>query len=358
MTTPTNKSFGTIVTSFYYLNAGLTNLDNFLDYLKESPLIENCTDKDFCNLLFQEDNFGNTLLQYISRENQALNLFVEILNEYKNEFKLITPDKWSFVSTQNKNDCHKYLIEFYGQKYFDSIFNPKNPDICTYSQDYFLDYYLSGKLNHLLIAENLKKLPETNQFQEYIFYMLIFLSEDKEGVKKLILESAKNEESKKSSYGFLFSKLLYKENIQFYKTSRGSTTLTELKLNLPTEIDLKLLIDNLGISKTSEVISDYLNLQKEYILQNKIQYTDIKFDKKRLETLMHSDIKFIDCGQIFALALKKEPEILSYLLLTDVIKKEHLWCNLKDENLKIRANHYNLQNTLETNAEPRKKLKI
>lgn len=355
MTTITDKSFGTTVTAFYYLNSGSTNLDSFVNYLKETLQVKQL---NLFNLLFEEDKHGNTLLNYLIAANEPSNLLVEILHKYKKEFKLITPDKWEFVLTQNKNDCHKYLVEFYGQTYFDSIFNPNNPNIFSYSQDYFLDYYLSGKLNNLLIAENLKKIPETNQFQEYIFYMLIFLSEDKEGVKKLILESAKNEESKKSSHGFLFSKLLYKENIQIYTISGSSTKLTELKLNLPTEIDLKLLIDNLGITKTSEVISDYLNLQKEYILQNKIQYTSIKFDKKRLEALMHSDIKFIDCGQIFALALKNEPEILSYLLLTDVVKKEHLWCNLKDENLIIRANHYNLQNTLETNVEPRKKLKI
>ena len=358
MTTITDKSFGTTVTAFYYLNSGSINLDNFVSYLKEILPIENCTDKDFFNLLFEEDKHGNTLLSYLIEANEPSNLLVEVLHKYKNEFKLITPDKWEFVLTQNKNDCHKSLVDFYGQKYFDSIFNPDNPNICNYSQDYFLEYYLSGKLTHLLIPDNLKLLPETNQFQEYIFYMLMFLSKDKEGVKEFILESAKSEETKKSSNGLLFSKLLYKENTQLYTLGKSSTTLIELKLNLPTEVELNLLIDNWGINKTSEVISDYLNLQKEYILTNKIPYTDIKFDKRRLDALMHSDIKFIDCGQIFALALKNEPEILSYLLLTDVVKKEHLWFNLKDENLKIRANHYTLQNTLETNAEIRKKLKI
>lgn len=355
MTTITDKDFSTKVTAFYYLNSGSTNLDSFVNYLKETLQVEQL---NLFDLLFEADKHGNTLLNYIIRANEPSNLLIEILHKYKNEFQLITPDKWEFVLTQNKNDCHKSVIDFYGQEYFDLIFNQNNPNICRYSQDYFLDYYLSGKLNHLLIADNLKFLPETNIFQEYIFYMLVFLSEDKEGVRKFILDSAKNEESKKSFHGFLFSKLLYKENIQTYNISGNSSTLIELKLNLPTEIDLKLLIDNLGISKTSEVISDYLNLQKEYILENKIKHTDIKFDKRRLEALMHSDIKFIDCGQTFALALKSEPEILSYLILTDVIKKEHLWCHIKDDHLKIRANHYNLQNTLETNVEPRKRLKI
>jgi hypothetical protein len=355
MTTITDKSFGTTVTAFYYLNSGSTNLDSFVNYLKETLKVEQL---NLFSLLFEEDKHGTTLLNYLIGANEPSNLLVEILHKYKNEFKLITPNKWDFILTQNKNDCHKSLIDFYGQKYFDSIFNPNNPDLCSYSQDYFLKYYLSGQLNHLLIAENLKKLPEINQFQEYIFYMLIFLSADKEGVKKFILESANNEETKKSSNGFLFSKLLYKENTQVYNISGSSTTLIELKLNLPTEVELNLLIDNWGINKTSEVISDYLNLQKEYILQNKIPYTDIKFDKRKLDALMHSDIKIIDCGEILALALKNEPEILSYLLVTDVIKKEHLLCNIKNEKLVIRVNHHILQNTLNTNVEPRKKLKI
>jgi hypothetical protein len=171
MTTITDKSFGTTVTAFYYLNSGSTNLDSFVNYLKETLKVEQL---NLFSLLFEEDKHGTTLLNYLIGANEPSNLLVEILHKYKNEFKLITPNKWDFILTQNKNDCHKSLIDFYGQKYFDSIFNPNNPDICSYSKDYFLDYYLSDKLSHLLIAENFKKFTRNKSIPRIFFLYFNF----------------------------------------------------------------------------------------------------------------------------------------------------------------------------------------
>jgi hypothetical protein len=351
-------NFHGLITTFSFFHANAMTLDKLIEHFKEDRIYESMSFEYllFANNGFHKDSKGHSIVDLLTLEKDADNLFKEVLTRYEEQFKTIPPKKWDFISLQNKNKCHDILLDFYGTDYFESIFDLNKNNISLYSRDYSSKYYFSNKLDHKINIDNLKHFYEHNC---NILHTLVFLEKDKENFKNFIIDSAKSEETKKSSKGLLFSNLLYKHNKQVYDFGGSpESIIIELKLHLPKEDDLNILIDNWGINKTSEIISEYFKLQEEYITFNKIPFTKVTLDRNKLMKLIDYNINFIDCGKTLALGLKFEPQLLSYFLITDVIKKEQLLTHIQEDSLQIRVNHHMLQNTLSTNAVPKKKIKL
>jgi hypothetical protein len=130
-------------------------------------------------------------------------------------------------------------------------------------------------------------------------------------------------------------------------------------LKLPSKDELNILVEKWGIDKTSQVISDYMNYQKEYLTQPSIHDKyKIKFDEEALVNLITKKIKFIDCGSTLSLFLKNNLELTSYLIINGSITPDDLLSNINNKRLYTEAHSLILESALDKQDKEQTKRKL
>jgi len=295
---------------------------------------------ELIDILFKKDKNGFCLLFYIINES-AHSLFSGILNKYESQFKELIPNEWEFVLWRNRNDCHNLFAQKYGRNAFDKI-SDNNGRVLFYSEEYFTKYYLMGFLDDFYKVENISKFKEFTYKPLDIIHTLNFFNADTKGFKNFILNNkGKSLSDISSSHGFSFSDLLF-ETINLQSISG------HLRLILPGEKDFNILTAKFGVNKSSEIISDFINFQYEYMSSfDDYSKFNIKFDSEKMKSLIKTDCQFISCGKALINGLQHNPDLLSYFIINDSISKDDLISNITDKELKVKAEHDLLNSTLD-----------
>ena len=344
-----SENFYVLAASFYY--TGGKNRRDFIDYMHECEdygpntnlvkLLFNNTDYSF-----KKDDNQRCLLDYITMHHNSDQLLKEILQEYRYKFSLIQPDSWNFIFTNNNTKPYSILESFYNKDYVQSIFNPDSIEVSKYHNIYLGQFYNEGKLDDFFTIDNLKQFHNNPSCSA--LHSLLFLEKDRNQFRQFMFNSSKDEFSQKSSNGLIFEDLLYKVNIMNHQLKNGSPyNVISLKFNLPKVSDLEILIKIWGIEKTSEIVSDYLCLQKEYLSFTNKEFTTTSFKEDELLNIIDLGIELKNCGSTLCMGLTMDMELTSYLIITGAINKEDLLVNLKKENLHAKAHHHLLNSELE-----------
>jgi hypothetical protein len=119
---------------------------------------------------------------------------------------------------------------------------------------------------------------------------------------------------------------------------------------------LDILVARKGNEKASKLISEFINFQHEYILSfNDHSDYSFRFEREVFKSLINADINLKNCGKALAFGLKGNPDIMSYLIINDIITKEDLLLNIADTELKIKAEHNMLDKSLDKKNESLKR---
>lgn len=297
---------------------------------------------EFTDLLFQLDESKNCPIEHIVSEN-AIDLFINLLDKYKD--KLSTkPQKWEFLLFYPSLDCHEHFINVYGENYFSKILNPNGENFTRYSHEHFKKLYLDGKLDNFFKVDNMKSMYDNSSLS--MLHALAFFDADKEKFKWFMQEQFTDDFSadlSNISSNFLqYNRLIGRLNV----TTKGFSK--NIILKVPSKYETDILIDKWGIDKTSEVISEYMNYQKQYMTQTSIldKYA-VKFDEEKLIDLITKKIKFINCGAALSFGLKENLELISYFVINGSIKQEDLLANITNKKLHTEAHSVILDTILE-----------
>lgn len=347
-----------IIINDYYHSHNEYELSRFKSFTRQTLASFN-VEADIFDVLFIPGKHKCSILHYFVIENKH-DLFKELLEEYSKQFKLIPPSQWEFILMEKENDCYKNFINFYGEEYLKKIIQSNLSFVTGYSEPSFKKYYLNGDLDHFYKLENIQTFDKDAIYE--MVQALNFFDNDKEGFKQFMLNQA-NESSKKNSSGnYKYESLIYhvnKESVKRFKDGKEAL-LKDITLTLPCIEEVDILIEKWGINKTSQVISDYLNFQKEYTINtNKNNLLKVTFIGDILNDLIKKQIKFINCGEALSFGLKHNAAHLSYFLINGTISKDDLLMHITDKELKKEATYNLLNEQLITNNEKNiKKLKV
>jgi hypothetical protein len=324
-------------------------IDEFEAEVKQQLLAHNVK-CDLIDVLFKPDESGLCLFVYLVN-GEAKPLFDSILEKYKNEFKDFIPNEWEFMIWVNPNECHNSFTNFYGRNAIDKIVDMKT-NVLYYSTDYFTKYYLQDKLDYFYTIDNMKGF--NNILSRPIIHLLNFFEADSHGFKKFMMDN-------KSSNNLAFEKsdIFKLENLMFKHFSVHSIN-HYVGLFLPDAKEFDILVARKGNEKASKLISEFINFQHEYILSfNDHSDYSFRFEREVFKSLINADINFKNCGKALAFGLKRNPDIMSYLIINDIITKEDLLLNIEDTELKIKAEHNMLDKSLDKKTEsPKRKVKL
>jgi hypothetical protein len=309
---------------------------------------------DFFELLFQLDDSNCSPLEHIVSEN-AINLFIDLLDKYEDKFLLIKPEKWEFLLFYPSHDCHEHFINIFGNDYFENVASGTN--FTRYHIEHFKKLYINGKLDDYFKVENMKSMYDSPSCST--IHALSFYDSNKEKFKQFMQEQFTSELSADlsncSSNWLQYNRLICRLNVNIKGLEKTFI------LKLPSNEELEILIEKWGIDKTSQVISDYMNYQKEYLTQPSIKNKyKIKFDEERLVNLITKKIKFINCSKALSFGLKTNLELLSYLIINGSIKQEDLLTNINNKQLYTEAHCVILDSSLDKQDDDsiKRKLKL
>jgi len=297
----------------------------------------------FLDTLFLEDNAKVSALSSMV-QNNGHQLFISLLEKYKTEFKEIEPEKWSFVFWFEKNNCHDCLLNFYGKEYFKNILNPNNYDFTAYHYDFFSKYYLSGTLDNSFTMNNLKNCHEN--FSINMVHALNFYESNKDEFKNFILNIIK-EPNAKDYTNLKFHRFIYLTRRGSNPPPNGNAENNQIfNISLPSDNEISLLIKKWGISKTSQLLSEYLNFQHECLklIENKGK---IILNSELMENLIKKDLQFNNCGEILAIGLRDDRDVFSYFILNGSISTENILNSMQNSDLYKKAHYQFLNETLE-----------
>lgn len=297
---------------------------------------------EFTEILFQLDESNARPIEHIVSEN-AIELFIELLDKYTNKFAS-KPEQWEFLLSYPSYDCHEYFINVYGEDYFNKILNQNGQNFTRYHQKHFKTLYLEGKLDNFFLVENMKSMYDNSSLS--MLHALAFFDADKEKFKAFMQEKFTDDLAADLSIlstNFLqYNRLIGRLNVSSKGFPQG------VILKVPSKYETDILIEKWGIDKTSQVISEYMNYQKEYMTQPEIlNKYKVKFDEEKLIELITKKIKFIDCGSALSFGLKDNIELLSYFIINGSIKQEELLSNITNKQLHTEAHYLLLNSSLE-----------
>jgi hypothetical protein len=311
------------------------------------------------DVLFIPGTHGCSILHYFVMENKY-GLFEQILDEYKEKFKLIPASQWEFMLMEKDNDCHKSLIKFYDENYFQQILKSNLAFVSSYSEPSFKEHYLNGSLDNFYKIENLKTFDNSPTYE--MVQALSFFDADREGFKSFMLGQSEKYGEKKSLNNYKYECLIYAtENEKIKKFKDGKSVIVkDITLNLPDEEEVDILINKWGITKTSQVISEYLKFQKEYTIKaNKNNLLKVNFVGETLNRLIKKKIDFSNCGEALCFGLKNNSAHLAYFIINVIISKDNLLMYVHDKQLKREASYHILNESLDKKTEATtKKLKL
>jgi hypothetical protein len=309
---------------------------------------------DLIDVLFKPDERGFNLLLYMVNDESNHPLFSSILEKYQDQLKNFLPNEWGFMIWVNPNECHNSLTKFYGKNVMDKIVDMKK-NVLYYSVEHFTKYYLQDKLDYFYKIDNMKLFNK--MLTKPMLHLLNFFEADTEGFKKFMFDNKSSDNlgdlALITSNDFNFENLMLKHysvrSINHY-----------VSIFLPNEKEFNILVAKWGNEKASKVISDFINFQNEYILSfNDNNDYPFKFEREIMKSLINAGINFNNCGKSLAFGLRDESEIMSYLIINDIIKKDDLLININDSELKIKAEHYMLDLSLDKKIDlPKKKVKL
>lgn len=351
------KAVEHIMSNYVDFGTSAYEIDTFKSYAKK-VLDTFDISNDIFDLLFIPGKSGCSILHYFVMENKY-GLFSQMLDEYKDKFKIIPASQWEFMLMEKDNDCHKSFIKFYGEEYFQQILKSELSFVTCYSEPSFKKYYLTGELDHFYKLENIHTFDSTGTCE--MLHALNFFNADKEGFKKFMIDQSEEQNSSKS---YKYEKLIYtikEESTRNLKDGRN-VKIKDIILKLPEGYEVELLIEKWGIDKTSQVISEYLKFQKEYsITANKSNLLKVNFDGDMLNKLIKKKIDFSNCGETLCFGLKNNSAQLAYFIINGIISKDHLLMYIHDKELKTEASYHVLNESLDKKNDihtPTKRLKV
>ena len=310
---------------------------------------------DFTDILFQLNESKERPIEHIVSEN-AIELFITLLDKYENKLSS-KPEHWEFLLFYPSHDCHEHFINVYGENYFNQILNSSGQNFTRYHQEHFKKLYLDGKLDSFFKVENMKNMYDNSSLS--MLHALAFFDADKEKFKSFMQEQFTDDLSadlSNLSSSFLqYNRLIGRLQVTSNNLAKG------VILKVPSKYETDILIEKWGIDKTSQVISEYINYQKEYMTAPGIlNKYPIKFDEEKLVDLITKKIKFIDCGSALSFGLERNIELLSFFIINGSIKQEDLLSNIKNKQLHNEAHYLLLDASLEKNDDTStgKKLKL
>jgi hypothetical protein len=310
---------------------------------------------EFTDILFQLNESKERPIEHIDSEN-AIVLFIDLLHKYENKLAS-KPEQWEFLLFYPSYDCHEHFIGVYGEDYFNQIINPSGENFTHYHQEHFKKLYLEGKLDKFLKVENMKNMYDNSSLS--MLHALAFFDADRENFKSFMQEQFTNDlaaDLSSISSNFLqYNRLIGRLQVTSNNLAKG------VILKVPSKYETDILIEKWGIDKTSQVISEYMNYQKEYMTQPGIlNKYPIKFDEDKLVDLITKKIQFINCGSALSFGLERNIELLSYFIINGAIKQEDLLSNIKNKHLHTEANYLLLNSSLGKNdvLSTGKKLKL
>lgn len=318
---------------------------------------------DFIDVLFQLDETKSPPLFHITSEN-SVELFINLLDKYKNKFLTIEPNQWEFLLFHSKNDCLDAFINFYGNEYFEKIVSYNGENFTRYHKEHFTKLFLEGHLDSLFKIENMQFMHESSLTT---LHTLVFFDNDKKTfinfMKEQYTDDLSADLSNMSSNWLQYNRLIGRLNpSSSIKNKQGSISIDRsVTLRLPSIDEVNVLNKKWGAEKTSQVISDYLNYQKDYLTQpSMLDKYQVNFDEEKMSNLISHEFKFNNCGSALCFGLKDNLELLSYFIVTGSVKQEDLLTNIKNKQLYTSANHYILNESLEkkNDASSEKKLKL
>lgn len=295
---------------------------------------QNCS---LIDVLFKPDNNGFCMLLYMISD-AGHSLFSSIMEKYKDEFKTFHPNEWEFMLWVKHSKSHDSFIEFYGNKSIDKLVDLKQ-SVLFYSSDHFYQHFLLNKLDSFYEIENIRKF--NNRISKPVIHLLNFLNADADGFKNFMMDNKLNNSLEHTKDNFKFEDLMCKHY--------GVGSLTHyINLHLPNGKEFDVLASKWGIDKASQVVSDFINFQHEYILSfNDAENYTYKFPVVELKSLIEVGVKFTNCGSALAFGIKDKSDFLSYFIINNIITKDDLLKNMEDKELKIKAEHDMLENSLE-----------
>jgi len=294
------------------------------------------------DLYFIRRHNNTSILFAITSENQH-GLFSEILEIYKSEFESIPKEKLESMLWVDENDCHKILYSHLGKDFFNDL-DHLNSHVFYYSNKNFVKYYLLGKFDNFFKIENLSKIDD--YIEDIFTHLMLFYSEDKVGFEKALFNPPSN--------------LSFESKHLIYIEPHPNTFSSSKILHLPNENEINTLISIWGVDKTSEVISDYMKLQKKY-METSFPYTNnIEYESNKLKHLIKTEIDLNNCGSSLAFGLRHNTDLLSHFIIKGIITHDHLLDNIKDKEIQAKTHHDVLKSSLETKSEnkPNKKNKL
>jgi hypothetical protein len=289
------------------------------------------------DVLFKPDNNGFCIFLYILSENKHP-LFSSIIDKYKDELSTFLPNEWEFMLWVKHNKCHDSFTEFYGKEAIDKLVDLKQ-NVLFYSSDHFYHNFLLNKLDSFYEIENMKKF--NYKITRPVIHLLNFFNVDPDGFKNFMMDNKLNNSLEYTKDSFKFTDLMCKHY--------GVGSLNHyINLHLPNGKEFDVLASKWGADKASQVISDFINFQNEYILSfNDAENYTFKFPAVELKSLIELGVKFNNCGIALAFGVKDKSDFLSYFIINNIITKDDLLKNMEDKELKIKAEHDMLENSLE-----------
>lgn len=352
------QAIDNITTNYVDFGGSEYEIDKFIPFARRT-LDKFGISNDLFDVLFLPGKHGCSILHYFVIENKY-GLFGQLLDNYKEQFKLIPANQWEFMLMEKDNDCHKYFIEFYGEEYFQQIFKSNLSFVTSYSEPSFKEHYLNGDLDTFYKMENLKTFDSSPTYE--MVQALNFFNADKEGFKSFMLRQAEENGDNYSTENYQYEKLIYRVDNEVVKNLKDGRRIRvkDITLSLPAEEEIDILIEKWGIKKTSEVITEYLKFQKEYSVKaNKNNLLKVSFVGDTLNRLIKKKINFNDCGEALCFGLKDNSAHLAYFIINGIISKEHLLMYIHDKELKTESSYHILNESLDKKTEVNaKKLKL
>lgn len=292
---------------------------------------------DLIDVLFKPDNNGFCMLLYMISEG-GNSLFSNVLEKYKNELEIFHPNEWEFMLWFKNKKCHDSFIAFYGDNAIEQLVDLKK-NVLLYSPDHFYQHFLLNKLDSFYQIENMKKFND--KVSNPVIHLLNFLEADPDGFKKFMMDNKLNNSLEHKKNNFKFEDLMCKHY--------GLNSLNHyINLHLPNGKEFDVLSSKWGVDKASQVISDFINFQNEYILSfSDYDKYNFKFPVVELKSLIQVGVNFANCGNSLAFALQDKPDFLSYFIINNIITKDDLLNNIRDKELKTKAHHDLLENSLD-----------
>lgn len=292
---------------------------------------------DLIDILFKPDNNGFCMLLYMTSDG-GHTLFSSIIDKYKDNLNTFIPQEWEFIAWIKNNKFYQSFEEFYGEKAIDQIIELKQ-NVLYYSTDNFYKYFLLDKLDSFYKIENMHCFD--SKIKKPVIHLLNFLYVDPDGFKKFMMDNKSSNSLAHTKDNFKFDDLMFKHY------SVGSLN-HYISLNLPNGKEFDVLASKWGADKASEVVSDFINFQNQYILSfNDAEKYSFEFPHVELKSLIEVRVKFTNCGCSLAFGAKDKPDFLSYFIINDIITKDDLLKNIEDKEIKTKAEHDMLENSLE-----------